>query len=126
MALLYECESKSISPAEVIGALPVPAEPFTVELVVGVGEHLDEIDQTIRTYAKDWTLERMPAIDRAVLRIGIFELAHRPDVPTGAAISEAVELAKTFSTDDSGRFVNGMLSAIAADVRADPLDGGQG
>jgi transcription antitermination protein NusB len=118
MALLYECESKSISPAELIEALPVPAEPFTVELVVGVGQHLDDLDETIRRYAKDWTLERMPAIDRAVLRIGIFELAHRPDVPTGAVISEAVELVKTFSTDDSGRFVNGMLSAIAANVRA--------
>jgi transcription antitermination protein NusB len=119
MALLYECESKSISPAEVIAALPVAAEPFTAELVEGVGEHLDEIDDTIRRYAKDWTLERMPAIDRAVLRIGVYELVHRPDVPTGAVISEAVELAKTFSTDDSGRFVNGMLSAIAADVRPD-------
>jgi N utilization substance protein B len=123
MALLYECESKSISPAEVIGALPVPAEPFAVELVEGVGDHLDEIDDTIRRYAKDWTLERMPAIDRAVLRIGVFELGHRPDVPTGAVISEAVELAKTFSTDDSGRFVNGMLSAIAADVRPEGPDG---
>jgi N utilization substance protein B len=59
----------------------------------------------------------MPALDRAVLRLACFELVHRPDVPTGAAISEAVELAKRYSTDDSGRFVNGVLSAIAADVR---------
>jgi N utilization substance protein B len=117
MGLLYECEAKSSTPAEVLDALPVPAEPFTVELLVGVGDHQAEIDDTIRRYAQGWTLERMPAIDRAVLRIGVFELEHRPDVPTGAVISEAVELAKRFSTDDSGRFVNGMLSAVAADVR---------
>jgi len=117
MALLYESETKSQPPAEVLAELPVPAEPFTVELVTGVGDHLDEIDETLRRYARDWTLERMPALDRAVLRIGVFELLHRPDVPTGAVISEAVELAKTFSTDDSGRFVNGMLSAVAAEVR---------
>ena len=117
MGLLYECEAKSLTPAEVVGALPVPAEPFAVELVTGVGDHLAEIDETIRRYAKGWTLERMPAVDRAVLRIGVYELEHRRDVPTGVVISEAVELAKRFSTDDSGRFVNGMLSAIAADVR---------
>jgi transcription antitermination protein NusB len=116
MALLYECETKSQAAADVLASLPVPAEPFTVERVTGVADHLDEIDATIRRYARDWTLERMPALDRAVLRIGVFELAHRPDVPTGAVISEAVELAKTFSTDDSGRFVNGMLAAVAADL----------
>jgi N utilization substance protein B len=117
MGLLYECEAKSLTPSEVLDALPVPAEPFAVELVLGVGEHHAEIDSTIRRYAQGWTLERMPAIDRAVLRIGVFELQHRPDVPTGAAISEAVELAKRFSTEDSGRFVNGMLAAVAADAR---------
>ena len=100
-----------------VAALPLPPEPFAVELVDGVGDHLDEIDATIRAYAQGWTLERMPSLDRALLRIGVFELTYRPDVPTGAVISEAVELAKTFSTDDSGRFVNGLLSAVAADVR---------
>lgn len=59
----------------------------------------------------------MPAVDRAVLRMGAFELAHRPDVPTAAAISEAVELAKTYSTEESGRFVNGVLAAVAGEVR---------
>ena len=117
MGLLYECEAKSQSPTDVLDALPVPAEPFAVELVTGVGDHLAEIDDTIRRYARGWTLERMPAVDRALLRIGVFELEHRPDVPTGVVISEAVELAKRFSTEDSGRFVNGLLSAVAADVR---------
>ena len=117
LGLLYEAESKSITPAATVAALPLVPEPFTVELVEGVGDHLDEIDATIRAYAQGWTLERMPSLDRALLRIGIFELTFRPDVPTGAVISEAVELAKTFSTDDSGKFVNGLLSAVAADVR---------
>jgi N utilization substance protein B len=117
LALLYEAESKSITPHEVLVELPLPAEPFAVELVEGVGAHADEIDATIRAYAHGWTLERMPSLDRALLRIGVFELTYRPDVPTGAVISEAVELAKTFSTDDSGKFVNGLLSAVAADLR---------
>ncbi len=117
LGLLYEAESKSMTPAEVIDALPVAPEPFAAELIIGVGDHLDEVDATIRAYAKGWSLERMPSLDRALLRIGVYELMWTPDVPTGAVISEAVELAKTFSTDDSGKFVNGMLSAVAADVR---------
>jgi N utilization substance protein B len=117
LALMYEAETKSMTPAEVIDALPLPPEPFAAELLVGVGDHAEEIDATIRAYAKGWTLERMPALDRALLRIGVYELSYTPEVPTGAVISEAVELAKTFSTDDSGKFVNGMLSAIAADLR---------
>lgn len=117
LALLYEAETKSLTPAEVIAALPVPPEPFAGELVLGIGEHAEQIDELLRRYAKNWDLERMPAIDRALLRIGVFELAHRSDVPIGAAISEAVELAKRYSTDDSGKFVNGMLSRIAEEVR---------
>ena len=118
IALLYEAEAKNIAPAEVLEQLPLPAEEFTSELVTGVGEHLDEIDATIRAYAKGWTLERMPSLDRALLRIGVYELMCTPDVPTGAVISEAVELAKQYSTDESGRFVNGVLDPIAKAVRS--------
>ena len=117
LALLYESEAKSAPPSEVLAALPVPAEPYAAELVTGVGEHRDEIDALIRRFSRGWTLERMPAIDRALLRMAVFELGHEPEVPTAAVISEAVELAKTFSTEDSGRFVNGMLSAVAAELR---------
>lgn len=120
LALLYEAESKSITPVEVVEALPVPPEPFAGELLAGIGEHGAEIDELLRRYAKNWDLERMPAIDRALLRMGVYELAYRPDVPIGAAISEAVELAKRYSTDDSGKFVNGMLSRIAEEVRGEP------
>jgi N utilization substance protein B len=112
LSLLYEAESKDMQPADVIAELPVAPDPFTEVLVRGVGEHQDEIDELIRTHSRGWKLERMPAVDRAVLRLGIYELFHQPDVPTATVISEAVELAKRFSTDESGRFVNGMLSAI--------------
>jgi N utilization substance protein B len=117
--LLYEAESKDVTPSVVVDELPVAPEGFTLELVLGVEANLDELDDTIRRFSRDWKLERMPALDRALLRLGTFELVHRPDIPTGAVISEAVELAKRFSTEESGRFVNGMLSAVAADVRPD-------
>lgn len=123
VSLLYEAEAKSVTPQAVLDALPLPAEPFTAELVAGVGAHLDELDELLRAHSVDWKLERMPAVDRALLRLGGFELLHRPDIPVGAVISEAVELAKQYSTDDSGRFVNGMLSAIAAQVRRPPQPG---
>jgi N utilization substance protein B len=87
------------------------------DVVLGVAARKDEIDALISRFAIDWVLERMPVIDRTLLRMATFELLGRPDVPTGAIISEAVELAKRFSTDESGRFVNGVLSSIAAVVR---------
>ena len=117
LGLLYEAEQKSETPAVVIAALPVEPDEYAVAVVLGVGEHQEEIDALLRRFAKNWPLERMPALDRAVLRLGTYELGHRPDVPTNVILNEAVELAKTFSTDDSGSFVNGMLSAIAADLR---------
>ncbi len=117
LSLLYEAESKDVAPRDVLAQLPVEPDPFTVALLCGVTEHLADIDGLITTYARDWTIDRMPALDRALLRMAIYELAHRPDVPTGAVISEAVELAHRFSTDESGRFVNGMLARIAEAVR---------
>jgi transcription antitermination protein NusB len=117
LTLLYEAEVKELEPAKVLAELPLEPEPFTVAVVTGIGEHFDEIDGLISRYSKDWRLERMPAVDRALLRMGVYELAHRPDVPTGVVISEAVELASRYSTDESGRFVNGMLSRIAGEIR---------
>ena len=117
LSLLYEAETKGVAPAEVLAALPLEPAAFAVDLVVGVGEHRDQVDGYIRRFAKGWALERMPAIDRALLRIGVFELLHRPDVPTGAILSEAVELASRYSTEESGRFVNGVLAHIAREVR---------
>lgn len=117
LALLYECEAKGAAAAAVLADLPVPPDRFAVELVTGVDRHRAELDDVLRRYSRGWSLERMPALDRALLRMAVFELVHRPDVPTGAAISEAVELAHRYSTEESGRFVNGMLGRIAADLR---------
>ena len=113
LTLLYEAEAKSIDPAAVLATLPLEPERFTADLVEGVSEHLVEIDEVISARSVGWPLERMPSLDRAVLRIATFELLHRPDIPAAATINEAVELAKTFSTDDSGKFVNDGLSAVA-------------
>jgi N utilization substance protein B len=120
MHLLYEAEAKALPPATVLDELPVAPDPFTTELVAGVGEHLDEVDGLVAGASRGWSLDRMPALDRAVLRLAAYELAHRPDVPTAVAIDEAVGLAKAYSTDDSGRFVNGVLSTIARQVRPSP------
>lgn len=91
---------------------------YAREIVDGVADHRDEIDELIASYAQGWTLERMPNVDRAVLRIASWELLHNPEVPPAVAIDEAVELAKEYSTDDSGRFVNGVLGKIAQHARA--------
>lgn len=119
LALLYEAEQKGLSPmAAVIDLLPVAPEPFAAELVVGVSDHLDELDELIGRYSVGWTVARMPAIDRTLLRLATYELAHT-DVPVGACISEAVELAKRYSTDDSHTFVNGLLSRLATELRSE-------
>jgi N utilization substance protein B len=89
---------------------PVPA--YAVELVEGVTEHRARVDEILASYAEGWTLGRMPGVDRAVLRIGVYELLWRDDVPDAVAIDEAVELAKSLSTDESPRFVNGILGRI--------------
>jgi N utilization substance protein B len=89
---------------------PVPA--YAVELVEGVTEHRARIDELLSSYAEGWTLDRMPAVDRAVLRIGVYELLWCAGVPDAVAIDEAVELAKALSTDDSPKFVNGILGRI--------------
>lgn len=120
LSLLYEAESKQVKPAAVLGDLPVPPDPFVADLVGGVEREQDRIDRLIAAHAIDWTIDRMPAVDRALLRMATYELVARPDVPTGAVISEAVELATQYSTEDSGRFVNGVLATIAAVVRPVP------
>ena len=117
LGLLYEADAKTATPAEVLASLELEPDEFAADLVRGVGEHQSEVDGLITRFAKGWTIERMPVIDRTLLRMAIYELAHRPDVPTGAIISEAVDLAKRYSTDDSGRFVNGVLAAVAHEER---------
>lgn len=86
---------------------------YAREIVDGVIDNRDEIDEQITTFSKDWSLARMPAVDRALLRMGVWELLYNDDVPAAVAIDEAVELAKEFSTDDSGAFVHGVLARIS-------------
>lgn len=92
-----------------------PPAAFTVAIVRGVDRNRGELDTLIARHARDWRLERMPVVDRNLLRIGLYEILHEPEVPTAVAIDEAVDLAKELSTDDSGRFINGLLARIARD-----------
>jgi len=115
--LLYEAHSKGIAPAATIDIQVLEPDELTQELVRGVDSNLPRLDELIAGKAKGWTLTRMPVLDLSVMRLAVFELVERPHVPTAVVLNEAVELAKRYSTDDSGRFVNGVLAAIAADVR---------
>ena len=91
--------------------------PYARDIVIGITEHGDEIDELIETYSQGWTIARMPAVDRALLRIGLWEILYNDEVPDAVAIAEAVESARVHSTDDSAGFVNGLLARIA-DSRA--------
>ena len=116
--LLYEAHSKGIAPAATIDIQVLEPDELTQELVRGVDANLSQLDELIAAKAKGWTLTRMPVLDLSVMRLAVYELVERPHVPTAVVLNEAVELAKRYSTDDSGRFVNGVLAAIAADVRS--------
>jgi len=113
--ILHAADVTGRRPTEVLDSEDEPVPPFTRELVEGVGAHRDEIDGVISDAAERWTIERMPVVDRNLLRIGIFELIYASGTPAGVAINEAVELAKLLSTEDSGRFVNGILGRVARD-----------
>ncbi len=117
LSLLYEAEAKDLAPAAVLAALPARPDPMAAMLVEGVADHIEQIDELLGRHARGWTVARMASLDRGVLRIATFELLARPDVPTAVVLDQAVELAKRFGTDDSGRFVNGVLAAIAREVR---------
>jgi N utilization substance protein B len=83
-------------------------------IVQGIVDHHDEIDDLLETYSQGWSLDRMPNLDRAILRVAVWEILFNPEVPDGVAVNEAVELAKELSTDDSGSFINGLLSRISS------------
>ena len=117
--VLYESDARGIGPdttlAERVALADPPVKAFTVQLVEGVHANLYRIDEILADYAEGWTVQRMPGVDRAVLRLGVYELLWRPDVPPAVVIDEAVELAKTLSTDESPRFVNGVLARVLRD-----------
>jgi transcription antitermination protein NusB len=118
--VLYEADLRDLPPRQVLTtyldriAKPHPDHlDYTVALVEGVAEHLDRIDELIASYAEGWTIDRMPVVDRNLARIAVFELLYQPEIDDPVAITEAVELAKQMSTDDSPRFLNGILGRIA-------------
>jgi N utilization substance protein B len=92
-----------------------PTNPYTAELVRGVVEYGARIDEVLTSYARSWSLERMPAIDRNVLRLGVFEVLYVADVPDAVAVTEAINLVRDLSTDDSPSFVNGILGTVVRD-----------
>ena len=122
LGLAYESELRGVTAAALLAEQPVEPDEYACRIVAGADEHRDEIDALIRKFSEHWSLERMPVVDRALLRLGTFELAWMDETPTGAIITEAVELAKQYSTKDSGRFVNGLLARIAEDVRPGAVD----
>jgi N utilization substance protein B len=114
--ILFEAEQRDVSPLEALRfrreATDITLNEYTVTLIEGVMSQIDRIDEILGTYAKGWTLDRMPAVDRTVLRIGAWELLFNDDVPDGVAVSEAVGLAKVLSTDESPEFINGLLGRL--------------
>jgi N utilization substance protein B len=117
LTLLYEAELKGESPSTVLAALPVAPDPYVTALVTAVADRREDIDALIGDAAIGWDLDRMAVVDRNVLRLATAELLGEDDVPTAVILNEAVELASAFSTDDSGRFVNGVLATVATTVR---------
>jgi N utilization substance protein B len=119
--LLFEAEARGLTPAELADARIALAErqpdvsplnPYTVTVARGVTQHHEHIDDLISAHLQGWTLDRLPAVDRAILRVAVWELLHANDVPEPVAVDEAVELAKKLSTDESPGFVNGVLGQI--------------
>jgi N utilization substance protein B len=113
--ILYQHELTGTPVAEILNRYHSnPAYEFAEEVVMGVTDHLDELDGLISYHAEDWSIERMPVLDRNLLRMALFEMLYLDDVPSAVAINEAVELAKIYSTEDSSRFINGVLGTVAA------------
>ena len=114
--VLFEAEQRSVSAFDVLRARRERTDqivnPYTLEIVEGVVSLQPAIDEFLETYSQGWTLERMPSVDRIILRIGTWELLYNDDVPDGVAVSEAVALAKTLSTDESPQFINGLLGRL--------------
>lgn len=119
--ILYQADATERSPQEVLEERRELGERiprFSEELVIGVAERLAELDRVLAEHSEGWTVDRMAAVDRTLLRLACHEILHREEVPDSVAISEAVEAANELSTEDSGRFVNGVLGRIARERAA--------
>ena len=116
--VLFEADQRGLDPLTVLArritepGTQAPVPQYSVDLVEGVVGHLDRIDEVLTTHSHGWTVPRMPAVDRNLLRIGVWEVLWNDDVPDAVAVSEAVSLAEELSTDESPSFVNGLLARI--------------
>lgn len=115
--LLYEATIKDLPVDQVLAAQVIAPDPYTDELVRGVTEAASQLDELLSRLVRGWSLDRMATLDLVVLRVACFELAHVEQIPSGVVLAEAVELAGRYGTDDSARFVNGVLAAAAAELR---------
>ncbi len=109
---LFEAEQRGVTSKDVFERNP-DVNDYAIELATLVETNIERINEVIETYSQAWPLERMPAVDRAIVRVGIAELLWRPEVDSGVAVSEAVEIASVLSTSESGRFINGLLGQVA-------------
>lgn len=114
--ILFEAEQRSVSPIEALQGRREKTDTvineYSVEIIEGVMAHGAQIDEFLSTYSQGWTLDRMPAVDRMILRVGSWELLYNEDVPDTVAVSEAVQLATMLSTDESPAFINGLLGRL--------------
>ena len=118
LELLYEADTRSVDAHVILDALPLDPDPYARAAFTGVGADRAHIDELIEAHATGWSVHRMPLVDRAILRLAVWELTSSDDVPAAVVIDEAVELAKAYSTERSPAFINGVLDAIAAAVRS--------
>lgn len=117
VSLLYEMSIKGYSQDQLLGEMTLNLDSFITKRFLGINNYREQLDQEIASLSRDWDPERMPIIDRNILELGLFELLFCPEVPTGVILSEAVELAQSLSTDNSGKFINGLLSAASKKIR---------
>jgi len=121
LEIIYQKEITESSLEEIIenrnrtGTQEMPSE-FAMKLIEGVLEHQEEIDSLIADYADNWAIDRMPSLDRNIIRISLYEIMHEEEIPVSVSINEAVEMAKIYGTEDSGKFVNGVLGKISSEL----------
>ena len=117
LAMLYEAEQTSEPIADSLSRRPIPPADYAVDLASGVENSVNGLDSLIGAHLTGWTVSRMPVVDRVIARIGAWELSQRPEIPTGVVLSEAVEIATQYCSEQSPRFLNGVLRSIADEVR---------
>jgi N utilization substance protein B len=123
---VFACYQRDVTGRPLEELIPAAARPFTRELAEGVEEHRSQLDETIDRHATGWSVQRVAPLDRNIMRVALYEIGHREDVPTEVAIDEAVELAKEYCGADAPGFINGVLGAVVREGAAvGPREGGE-